>query len=98
MIRVVLPPHLRTLAGVSGEVNLDCAGPATWRTIVDAIETRYPSLRGTIREHVTHRRRPLVRFFVCGQDWSHAAPDAPLPDAIVRGEEPFLIIGALAGG
>jgi sulfur-carrier protein len=98
MIRVVLPPHLRTLARVDGEVELVVTPPVTQRSVLDAIEDRYPALRGTIRDHVTHLRRPMVRFFACGEDLSHEAPDAPLPDAIATGAEPFLIIGAIAGG
>jgi sulfur-carrier protein len=98
MIRIVLPTHLRTLARVDGEVQLDVEGPATQRSILDALETRYPMLRGTIRDHVTQQRRAFVRFFACEQDLSHASPDAPLPDAVVVGAEPFLIVGAMAGG
>jgi sulfur-carrier protein len=98
MIRVVLPPHLRTLARVDGEVELEIKGAATQGSVLDALEVRYPMLRGTIRDHVTRRRRPMVRFFVCGEDLSHESPDAPLPDAIAKGAEPFLIIGAIAGG
>ena len=98
MIRVVLPAHLRTLARVGGEVNLDIAGPVTQRAILDALEGRYPMLRGTIRDHVTHKRRPFVRFFACEQDLSHESPEAPLPDAVATGVEPFLIVGAMAGG
>jgi molybdopterin synthase sulfur carrier subunit len=98
MIRIVLPTHLRTLARVDGEVQLDVEGPATQRSILDALETRYPMLRGTIRDHVTQQRRAFVRFFACEQDLSHASPDAPLPDAVVVGTEPFLIVGAMAGG
>jgi sulfur-carrier protein len=98
MIRIVLPTHLRTLARVDGEVKLDVEGPATQRSILDALETRYPMLRGTIRDHVTQQRRAFVRFFACEQDLSHASPDAPLPDAVVVGAEPFLIVGAMAGG
>src|SRR5216110_3070402 len=98
MIRVVLPPHLRTLARVDGEVELEVTSPVSPRSVLDALETRYPMLRGTIRDHVTQLRRPMVRFFVCGEDLSHESPDAPLPDAIVKGSEPFLIIGAIAGG
>jgi molybdopterin converting factor small subunit len=98
MIRVVLPAHLRTLAGVEGEVALEVGTPVTQRAILDALESRYPVLRGTIRDHVTHRRRPLVRFFACEEDLSHAAPDTLVPDAVVRGAEPFLIVGAMAGG
>jgi molybdopterin converting factor small subunit len=98
MIRVVLPAHLRTLARVSGEVTLDVEGQVTQRVVLDALETRYPMLRGTIRDHVTQRRRPFVRFFACEQDLSHDSPDAPLPDAVITGTEPFLIVGAMAGG
>jgi sulfur-carrier protein len=98
MIRVVLPPHLRKLAQVDREVKLDVAGPVTQRAILDALEAAYPMLRGTIRDHVTHRRRPFVRFFACEQDLSHEADDAPLPDAVANGEEPFLVVGAMAGG
>jgi hypothetical protein len=98
MIRVVLPAHLRTLARVEGEVALEVGTPVTQRAILDALESRYPVLRGTIRDHVTHRRRPLVRFFACEEDLSHAAPDTLVPDAVVRGAEPFLIVGAMAGG
>jgi molybdopterin synthase sulfur carrier subunit len=98
MIRVVLPFHLRNLAGVSGEVTLHVEGPATQRAVLDALEARYPMLRGTIRDHGTHRRRAFLRFFACEQDLSHNAPDTPLPDPVARGEEPFLIVGAIAGG
>ena len=98
MIRIVLPHHLRTLAHVGSEVELELNGQVTQRTILDALESRYPMLRGTIREHDTHKRRPLVRFFACGEDVSHDPPDAPLPDAIVRGAEPFFVMGAIAGG
>jgi molybdopterin synthase sulfur carrier subunit len=98
MIRVVLPPHLRTLARVDGELELEVKTPVNQRSVLDALEARYPMLRGTIRDHVTHLRRPMVRFFVCGEDLSHELPDTPLPDAIVKGSEPFLIIGAIAGG
>ena len=98
MIRVVLPTHLRTLARVNGEVALDLAGPVTQRAVLDGLETRFPVLRGTIRDHVTQRRRPFVRFFACGQDFSHESPDAPLPDAVATGDEPFLVVGAMAGG
>jgi sulfur-carrier protein len=98
VIRVVLPPHLRTLARVDGEVTLDVAGPATQATVLDALETRYPVLCGTIRDHDTHRRRPFVRFFACARDLSHDPPDSPLPDAVVSGAEPYLVIGAIAGG
>lgn len=98
MIRVVLPPHLRTLAQVKGEVTLDVAGPVTRGAVLDALEARYPMLRGTIRDHVTERRRPFLRFFVCERDLTHDPPDAPLPDAVASGTEPFLVIGAIAGG
>jgi sulfur-carrier protein len=98
MIRVVLPAHLRTLARVSGEVTLNIEGQVTQRVVLDALEVRYPMLRGTIRDHVTLKRRPFVRFFACEQDLSHESPDAPLPDAVATGTEPFLIVGAMAGG
>src|SRR5215510_6007791 len=98
MIRVVLPTHLRTLARVEGEVQLHVEGPVTQRAVLDALEARYPMLRGTIRDHGTQRRRAFVRFFACEQDLSHAAPDAPLPDAVAAGAEPLLIVGAMAGG
>ena len=98
MIRVVLPPHLRTLARIEGEVQLDLDGAVTQRSVLNALESRYPMLRGTMRDHVTQLRRPLVRFFACGEDLSHESPDAPLPDAIASGAEPFLVIGAIAGG
>ena len=98
MIRVVLPVHLRTLAKVEGEVTLDVEGPATQRSVLDAIEARYPMLLGTLRDHVTQKRRPFVRFFACEEDLSHESPDAPLPDAVVTGKEPFLVVGAIAGG
>jgi sulfur-carrier protein len=98
MIRVVLPPNLRTLARVNGEVELEVKAPVSQRSVLDALEARYPMLRGTIRDHVTHLRRPMVRFFACGEDLSHGAPDAPLPNLIASGSEPFLIIGAIAGG
>lgn len=98
MIRVVLPAHLRTLARVNGEVQIDVMGPVTQRSVLDAIEARYPMLRGTIRDHVTQERRAFVRFFACEQDLSHDSPDAPLPDAVATGAEPFLIVGAMAGG
>ena len=98
MIRVVLPPHLRTLAHVDGEVQLDVDGQATQRAVLDALEARYPMLRGTIRDHVTQRRRAFVRFFACEQDLSHDLPDAPLPDLVATGAEPFLVVGAMAGG
>jgi len=98
MIRVVLPAHLRTLARVGGEVELDLGGAVTQRAILDALEARYPVLRGTIRDHVTHQRRALVRFFACEEDFSQAPPDAPLPAEVASGAEPFLIVGAMAGG
>jgi hypothetical protein len=98
MIRVVLPFHLRTLARVEGEVELHVEGPATQRSVLDALEARYPALRGTIRDHATLRRRPFLRFFACERDLSHDPPDAPLPDAVARGDEPFLVVGAIAGG
>jgi len=98
MIRVELPGHLRTLARVSGEVQLDIEGAVTQRSVLDALEARYPMLRGTIRDHVTQQRRPFLRFFACEQDLSHDPPDAPLPDAVVNATEPLLIIGAVAGG
>lgn len=98
MIRVALPAHLRTLARVEDEVQLEVATPVTQRAILDALETAYPVLRGTIRDQATQRRRPLVRFFCCGEDFSHETPDAPLPDAIANGAEPYFIIGAMAGG
>ena len=98
MIRVVLPAHLRTLARVNGEVQIDVMGPVTQRSVLDAIEARYPMLRGTIRDHVTQQRRAFVRFFACEQDLSHDSPDAPLPDAVATGAEPLLIVGAMAGG
>ena len=98
MIRVVLPVHLRTLARVAGEVQLQVDGPATQRLVLDSLEERYPMLRGTIRDHVTQQRRAFVRFFACNEDLSHEPADAPLPDAVARGDEPFLIVGAMAGG
>lgn len=98
MIRVVLPVHLRTLARVAGEVTLDVEGPASQRSVLDALEARYPVLRGTIRDHVSQERRPFVRFFACEEDLSNEAPDSPLPDAVAAGSEPFLVVGAMAGG
>ncbi len=98
MIRVVLPPHLRTLAQVSGEVRVDVPGPVTQRVVIDALEARYPVLAGTVRDRATGRRRPLVRFFACEQDLSHDPPDSPLPEPVAQGIEPFLIVGAMAGG
>jgi sulfur-carrier protein len=98
MIRVVLPFHLRNLAGISGEASLDVNGPVTLKTVLDRLEAKYPVLRGTIREHGTMKRRNLVRFFACKDDWSDKSPDTPLPDEIARGTEPLLIVGAMAGG
>jgi sulfur-carrier protein len=98
MIRVVLPHHLRTLAKVGDEVNVDLNGSATIQSLLDALEAKYPVLRGTIRDHGTLKRRPMVRFFACSEDLSHESPDTPLPDAVVRGTEPFFIMGAIAGG
>src|SRR6266850_5859691 len=98
MIRVELPAHLRTLAHVGSEVEIEVEGLATLRSVLDALEARYPVLRGTIRDHVTHKRRPYVRFFACTEDLSHEPPDAPLPDAVATGVEPFLVVGAMAGG
>jgi len=98
MIRVALPHHLRTLASVGKEVEIPVEGPVTLGTVLDALECRYPMLRGTIRDHVTQQRRPFIRFFACGQDLSHELPDAPLPDAIATGAEPFRVVGAMAGG
>jgi hypothetical protein len=98
MIRVELPSHLRTLAKVDGEVQLDVQGQVTLCSVLDALEARYPMLRGTIRDHVTGQRRPFLRFFACGEDLSHESPDAPLPDAVVTGAEPLLVLGAIAGG
>ena len=98
MIRVTLPAHLRKLAHVDGEVKLDVEGQVTQRSVLDALEARYPMLRGTIRDHVTQRRRAFVRFFACGEDLSHEPPDAPLPEVVATGAEPFMIVGAIAGG
>lgn len=98
MIRVWLPGHLRTLANIDGEVQLDIPGAVTQRSVLDALEQRYPMLQGTIREHVSGKRRAFLRFFACQEDLSHESPDAPLPDAVVSGAEPFLVIGAIAGG
>jgi molybdopterin synthase sulfur carrier subunit len=98
VIRVVLPAHLRTLAHISGEVKLEVEGQVTQRSVLDALEARYPMLCGTIRDHVTQQRRPYVRFFACEQDLSHDSPDTPLPEAVLSEVEPFLIIGAIAGG
>jgi sulfur-carrier protein len=98
MIRVELPQHLRTLARVAGEVTVEVTGPATQRSVLDALEKAYPVLRGTIRDHDTQVRRAFLRFFICSEDWSHESPDKPLPEEIVSGKEPFLIVGAIAGG
>lgn len=98
MIRVRIPHHLRTLAGVGAEVELEVEGPVTQRAILDALEGLYPMLRGTIRDHATGKRRPFLRFFACQEDLSHESPDAPLPDQVASGDEPFLIVGAIAGG
>lgn len=98
MIRVILPAHLRTLARTGAEVELEVEGPVTQRAILDALEARYPMLRGTIRDHVTQQRRPYLRFFACQEDLSHEPPDAPLPEAVAAGAEPFRVIGAIAGG
>jgi len=98
MIRVILPAHLRTLARVDGEVTLAVAGPVTQRSVLDALETRYPMLRGTIRDQATQQRRAFLRFFACEQDLSNEPPDAPLPERVVTGAEPYLVVGAMAGG
>ena len=98
MIQVVLPAHLRTLARVEGDVKLEVQGDATQRSVLDALETKYPMLLGTIRDHVTQQRRPYIRFFACSEDLSHQSPDAPLPDQVVAGTEPLFIVGAIAGG
>ncbi|HET9405773.1 MAG TPA: MoaD/ThiS family protein [Candidatus Sulfotelmatobacter sp.] len=98
MVRVALPYHLRNLAHVSGDVELEVAAPVTQRAVLDALEARYPMLRGAIRDHVTQRRRPFLRFFACEEDLTHESPDALLPDAVASGKEPYLIIGAIAGG
>jgi molybdopterin synthase sulfur carrier subunit len=98
MVRVVLPPHLRNLAGAGGEVQLEVTGAVTQRAILDALETRYPVLRGTIRDHVTQQRRAFIRFFACEEDLSHEPMDTPLPESVVNGSEPYLIVGAIAGG
>ena len=98
MIRVVLPAHLRNLARVGGELKVEVTGPATQASVLDALEAGYPMLRGTIRDHVTHKRRPMVRFFACQEDLSHDPPDNPLPESVATGKEPFFIIGAIAGG
>ncbi len=98
MIRVILPANLRMLANTDSEVKLEVEGPATQRSVLTALEGRYPALRGTIRDHVTEQRRPFVRFFACEEDLSHESPDAPLPERVANGAEPFLVVGALAGG
>jgi hypothetical protein len=98
MIRVILPPHLRALAKVDGEVKLEVEGQATQRSVLDALEVRYPMLKGTIRDHVTLERRPFLRFFACEEDLTHEPPDAPLPEAVTSGKEPFVVLGAIAGG
>ena len=98
MIRVILPQHLRTLAQVGAEVTIEVEGPITQRSVLDALEARYPMLRGTIRDHVTLERRAFLRFFACQEDLSHESPDAPLPEAVASGKEPFIVIGAIAGG
>lgn len=98
MVRVIVPSFLRTLAGVPGEVELEVAAPVSQRSVLDALEARYPALCGTIRDHVTKKRRPLVRFFACSEDLSNEPPDAPLPGAVARGEEPFLVVASIAGG
>jgi sulfur-carrier protein len=98
MIRIELPAHLRNLAGVRGEVAVQVDGPVTQDSVLDALETRYPMLRGTIRDQVTHKRRPFIRFFACEQDLSHESSSAPLPEAVAKGDQPLLIVGAIAGG
>lgn len=98
MIRVTLPPHLRTLAHVNGDVELDVPKPVTQRSVLDALEARYPMLRGAIRDHETLQRRPFLRFFACEEDLTHNPPDTPLPDAVISGKEPFIVLGAIAGG
>jgi len=98
MIRVILPYHLRRLANVGAEVTIEVEGSVTLRSVLDALEARYPMLRGTIRDHITKQRRPFLRFFVCEEDWSHEPPDTPLPEKVASGAEPFYIIGAIAGG
>ena len=98
MIRIILPPHLRTLAHITGEVKLDIAGEITQRSVLDALEARFPMLRGTIRDHATQSRRPFLRFFACETDLSHEPPDAPLPEEVASGKEPLFIVGAIAGG
>jgi sulfur-carrier protein len=98
MVRVILPQHLRTLAHAEAEVRIDVTKPLTQRSLLDALEANYPMLRGTIRDQLTQQRRPFLRFFACEEDWSHESPDAPLPEAVASGNEPFLIVGAIAGG
>jgi molybdopterin synthase sulfur carrier subunit len=98
MVRVILPPHLRTLAHLPGDAELEVIAPITQRSILDALEARYPMLRGTIRDHGTLQRRPFLRFFACEQDLTHEPPDAPVPDAVASGKEPFIVLGAIAGG
>jgi molybdopterin synthase sulfur carrier subunit len=98
MIRVVLPAHLRTLAKLQGETVLEISGPATQRSVIDALEIRFPPLRGTIRDYASQKRRPFLRFYACGEDISNESPDDPLPEAVVAGQEPFLVIGSVAGG
>ena len=98
MVRIIVPPHLRTLAHVGTEVTLEVESPVTQRSVLDALEARYPMLRGAIRDHVTQQRRAFLRFFACEQDLSHEPPDAPLPEAVATGKEPFMIVGAIAGG
>ena len=98
MVRVIIPPHLRTLARVDGDVQLEVSGPVTQRSVLDALEERYPMLRGAIREHDTLKRRAFLRYFACEEDLSHESPDAPLPEAVASGKEPFIVIGAIAGG
>jgi sulfur-carrier protein len=98
MIRVVIPAHLKTLAKVEGEIQLEVSPPVTTRSILDALEARYPVLQGTIRDHDTQQRRAFLRFFACEEDWTHESPDKPLPEAVASGKEPFLVIGAIAGG
>jgi sulfur-carrier protein len=98
MIRVIIPTHLRRLANSESELELQVEGPATLGAVLDALENRYPMLRGTLRDHVTKERRPFIRFFACGEDWSHEPPDAPLPEPVVTGTEPLRVVGAMAGG
>ena len=98
IVRVVLPAHLRSIAKVGGEVNVEVVGDVTMRSVLDALEAQYPALSGTVRDHTTHQRRAFVRYFACEQDWSHEPVDTPLPQAVVRGTEPLLIVGAIAGG